>query len=239
VTIERYSSQPLVPLRIFKLRALSSANGIAVAVGALMFSLFFFLSLYMQDVLHFSALKTGFAFVPGAVAIIIGAQTASRLVSKVGPRRLIISGAVLAAIGEGWLYKLPAAGNYYTHVLPPLLLVSLGLGLCIVPVTVAATMGVDRREAGLASGLVNTTRQVGGALGLAVLATIASDRSKGARTAGALSAGFDRAFLVAGFIAVVGALLALTLPSRNAHVAAVEQSARDHTAPPQPAVAEH
>ena len=97
VAIERYTAQPLVPLRIFKLRALSSANGIAVAVGACMFSLFFFLSLYMQDVLHFSALKTGFAFVPGAVAIIIGAQTASRLVSKVGPRRIIASGAALAA----------------------------------------------------------------------------------------------------------------------------------------------
>ena len=239
VVIERYTRQPLVPLRIFKMRALSSANGIAVAVGALMFSLFFFLSLYMQDVLHFSALKTGFAFVPGAVAIIIGAQTASRLVSKVGPRRIIVSGAVLAAIGMWWLSRLPATGNYFAHVLAPMMLVSLGLGLSIVPVTVAATMGVDRKEAGLASGLVNTTRQVGGALGLAALATIATDRSNGLRTAVALSSGFDRAFFAAGFIAVVGALLALTLPGRHAHIAAVEQSARDHTARPQPAVAEH
>jgi EmrB/QacA subfamily drug resistance transporter len=239
VAIEHYSSQPLVPLRIFKMRALSSANGIAVAVGAMMFSLFFFLSLYMQDVLHFSALKTGFAFVPGALAIIIGAQTASRLVSKVGPRRIIGSGAVVAAIGMWWLSRLPSTGAYAAHVLAPMMLVSLGLGLSIVPVTVAATMGVDRKEAGLASGLVNTTRQVGGALGLAVLATLATERSKGLRTAGALSSGFDRAFLVGGFIAVVAALLALTLPGRSAHVAAVEQSARDHTAPPQPVVAEH
>jgi MFS family permease len=173
------------------------------------------------------------------LAIIIGAQTASRLVSKVGPRRIIVAGTVCAAIGMWWLSRLPATGNYYAHVLPPLIIVSLGLGLSIVPVTVAATMGVDRKEAGLASGLVNTTRQVGGALGLAALATIAADRSKGLRTAAALSSGFDRAFLVGGFIAVVGALLALTLPSRNAHVAAVEQSARDHSAPPQPVVAEH
>jgi EmrB/QacA subfamily drug resistance transporter len=239
VAIEHYSSQPLVPLRIFKMRALSSANGIAVTVGALMFSMFFFLSLYMQDVLHFSALKTGFAFVPGALMIIIGAQTASRNVSKVGPRRIIASGAVFAAIGMWWLSRLPATGSYYAHVLAPMMLVSLGLGLCIVPVTVAATMGVDRREAGLASGLVNTTRQVGGALGLAVLATIATDRSKGLRTAAALSSGFDRAFLVGGFIGVVGALLAITLPGRSAHVAAVEQSARDHSAPAEPVVAEH
>jgi EmrB/QacA subfamily drug resistance transporter len=239
VAIERYTPQPLVPLRIFKMRALSSANGIAVAVGALMFSLFFFLSLYMQDVLHFSALKTGFAFVPGAVMIIIGAQTASRTVSKVGPRRIIAFGAVSAALGMWWLSRLPASGNYYAHVLPPMMLVSLGLGLCIVPVTVAATSGVDRREAGLASGLVNTTRQVGGALGLAALATIATERAKGLRTAAALTSGFDRAFLVAGFIAVAGALLALTLPSRSAHVATVEQSARDHAAPAEPVVAEH
>ena len=239
VAIEHYTPQPLVPLRIFKLRALSSANGIAVTVGALMFSMFFFLSLYMQDVLHFSALKTGFAFVPAAVAIIIGAQTASRLVSKVGPRRIIVGGAVLAAVGMWWLSRLPAAGSYATHLLAPMVLVSFGLGLSIVPVTVAATMGVDRAEAGLASGLVNTTRQVGGALGLAALATIATDRSKGLRTPVALSSGFDRAFFVAGFVAVAGALLGLTLPSRHAHVAAVEQSARDHSAPPQPAAAEH
>jgi MFS family permease len=120
-----------------------------------------------------------------------------------------------------------------------MMLVSLGLGLSIVPVTVAATLGVDRSEAGLASGLVNTTRQVGGALGLAILATIATDRSNGLRTPDALSSGFDRAFLVGGFIALLGALLALTLPSRNSHVATVEQSARDHSGPPQPAVAEH
>jgi MFS family permease len=171
--------------------------------------------------------------------IILGAQTASRLVSKVGPRRILVIGGTLGAIGMWWLSRLPATGHYYAHVLVPMMLVSLGLGLSIVPVTVAATLGVDRSEAGLASGLVNTTRQVGGALGLAILATIATDRSKGLRTAGALSSGFDRAFLVGGFIALLGGLLALTLPSRNAHVAAVEQSARDHNAPPQPAVAEH
>jgi EmrB/QacA subfamily drug resistance transporter len=239
VAIERYTPQPLVPLRIFKMRALSSANGVAVAVGALMFSLFFFLSLYMQDVLHFSALKTGFAFVPGALMIIIGAQTASRTVSKVGPRRLIAIGAACAAIGMWWLSRLPVSGNYYAHVLPPMMLVSLGLGLCIVPVTVAATSGVDRREAGLASGLVNTTRQVGGALGLAALATIATEHAKGLHTPAALTSGFDRAFLVAGFIGVAGALLALTLPSKSAHVATVEQSARDHAAPAEPVVAEH
>ena len=230
---------PLLPMRFFRSRAASGANVVMLLIGAAFFSMWYFLTLFMQFVLGYSALKTGLAFLPQSVAIIIGAQTASRLVSKVGPRRIIGCGTVFAAIGMWWLSRLPATGNYYAHVLPPMMLVSLGLGLCIVPVTVAATMGVDRKEAGLASGLVNTTRQVGGALGLAALATIATDRSRGLRTAVALSSGFDRAFLAGGFIAVVGGLLALTLPGRNAHVAAVEQSARDHSAPPQPAVAEH
>jgi EmrB/QacA subfamily drug resistance transporter len=239
VAIERFTPQPMVPLRIFKMPGLSSANAIAVAVGAMMFSMFFFLSLYMQDVLHYSALKTGWAFLPGALGIIAAATTASKLVSKVGPRRLLATGGTMAAIGLWWLSQLPSRGNYFSHVLPPMVIVCVALGLSIVPMTVAATSGVDRREAGLASGLVNTTRQVGGALGLAALATIATERAKGLRTPAALTSGFDRAFLVAGFIGVAGALIALTLPSRSAHVATVEQSARDHAAPAEPVVAEH
>ena len=236
VAIERFTPQPMVPLRIFKLRALSSANGIAIAVGATMFSMFFFLSLYMQDVLHYSALRAGFAFLPGALFIIAGATTASKLVSKLGPRRILVIGGSLAAIALWWFSQLPTTGHYFVNVLWPMLMVCLGLGLSIVPMTVAATSGVDRSEAGLASGLVNTTRQVGGALGLAVLATIAIDRAHGLRTPAALTSGYDRSFFVAGFIALAGALLAFTLPSRSSHVATVEQSAREH-APPAQAVA--
>src|SRR5450631_46821 len=242
--IERRSSQPMVPLGIFKNRTLSSANGIAVTIGAAMFSMFFFLSLYMQNVLHYSALKAGFAFLPGALFIIAGATTASKLVSSLGPRRLLLVGATLSTIGLWWLSRLPSSGNYFVHVFPPLLIVCLGMGLSLVPMTVAGTSGVDRSQAGLASGLLTTTRQVGGALGLAGLATIATSRSNhvlgslGAQAtspqrAHALTAGFDRAFIVGGFIALVGGLLALTLPSRAAHVATVEQSARDH-APAEP-----
>src|SRR5450432_2402290 len=212
VAIERFTPQPMVPLRIFKLRALSSANGIAVAVGATMFSMFFFLSLYMQNVLHYSALKAGFAFLPGALFIIAGATTASKLVSSLGPRRLLLVGATLSTIGLWWLSRLPSSGNYFVHVFPPLLIVCLGMGLSLVPMTVAGTSGVDRSQAGLASGLLTTTRQVGGALGLAGLATIATSRSNhvlgslGAQAtspqrAHALTAGFDRAFIVGGFIA--------------------------------------
>src|SRR5450432_4276456 len=212
VAIERFTPQPMVPLRIFKMPGLSSANGIAVTVGAMMFSMFFFLSLYMQDVLHYSALKTGFAFLPGALGIIAGATTASKLVSSLGPRRLLLVGATLSTIGLWWLSRLPSSGNYFVHVFPPLLMVCLGMGLSLVPMTVAGTSGVDRSQAGLASGLLTTTRQVGGALGLAGLATIATSRSNhvlgslGAQAtspqrAHALTAGFDRAFIVGGFIA--------------------------------------
>jgi EmrB/QacA subfamily drug resistance transporter len=250
VFIEHRTSQPMVPLRIFKMRTLSSANGIAIAIGAAMFSMFFFLSLYMQDVLHYSALKAGFGFLPGALLIIAGATIASKLVSRVGPRRLLIIGGSMSAVALWWLSRLPSTGNYPTHILAPLMTVCFGMGLSIVPLTVAATSGVDRSEAGLASGLLNTTRQVGGALGLAALATIATDRSSAllrqlhakplpVQTARALTSGFDRAFLVGGFIALAGALLALTLPSRGAHVAIVEQSARDHAAPVEPVAVEH
>jgi EmrB/QacA subfamily drug resistance transporter len=239
VLIEAFTAQPLVPLRIFRMRALSSANGIAVAVGAAMFTMFFFLSLYMQDVLGYSALTAGLAFLPGALCMIAGATVSARLVSRVGPRRLLVLGGLLSAGALLWFAQLPTSGNYAVHVLPPMLIVCLGMGMSMVPLTVAATSGVDRREAGLASGLLNTTRQMGGALGLAALTTIATSRTTTLlashhSTAAATAAGFDRAFVVATFISLAGALLALTLPSRQAHVAAVEQSARDHTEPAQP-----
>ncbi len=238
VLIEARSSQPMVPLRIFRLRSLSVANGIAVAVGAAMFSMFFFLSLYLQEVLHYSALKAGFAFLPGALFIIGGATVASRLVSRFGPRRLLIAGPLVASVGMFWLATAPPTPHYLTHTMPPLILVCLGLGLSIVPMTVAATSGVDRTEAGLAAGLINTTRQMGGAVGLAILATIAVDRRSALlrhtsikptllQLANATTSGYDRALFGAGVIALVGALLAFILPSRAAHVAVVQQSARD------------
>jgi EmrB/QacA subfamily drug resistance transporter len=238
VVIEMRTARPMVPLRIFKLRALSSANGIAVAIGAAMFSMFFFMSLYMQDVLGYSPLVAGVAFLPGAALIIAGATVASKLVSHVGPRRLLTIGGVLAAGALWWLSKLPPSGNYAEHVLAPLMIVCFGMGLSMVPLTVAATSGVDRSEAGLASGLLTTTRQVGGALGLAVLATISTDRfaaltRQHVARAVAATSGYDRAFAVCAFIALGGALLALTLPGRAAHVAAVERSAREHAARPE------
>jgi EmrB/QacA subfamily drug resistance transporter len=239
VVIERFAQRPMVPLRIFKLRALSSANGIAIAIGAAMFSMFFFLSLYMQDVLRYSALVAGVAFLPGALLIIGGATLSSRLVSHVGPRRLLVIGGLLSAGALWWFSRLPASGNYAEHLLVPMMLVCFGMGMSMVPLTVAATSGVDRSEAGLASGLLNTTRQVGGALGLAALSTIATDRSSGllahhVGAAAAATSGFDRAFVVCGFIALAGALLALTLPSRASHVAAVRQSAAEHGEHPTP-----
>jgi len=243
VAIERFAAQPMVPLRIFKMRALSSANGIAITLGAAMFTMFYFVSFYMQDVLGFSPLVTGFAFLPGAAFIIAGATVSSRLVSHVGPRRLLVIGGLMSTVALWWFSQLPASGDYGVHVLGPMLLVCLGLGTSMVPLTVAATSGVDRREAGLASGLINTTRQIGGALGLAVLTTIATDRILSLHPgagfdAAATTSGYDRAFFVGAFIALAGVLLAFTLPSRSSHVEAVQQSARDHAQPPEPVSAE-
>jgi EmrB/QacA subfamily drug resistance transporter len=239
LVIESRSSQPMVPLRIFRLRSLSAANGIAVMVGAAMFSLFFFLSLYLQGPLGYSALRAGFAFLPGALFIIGGAAVASRLVSQVGPRRLLIIGPIIAAVGLFWLASAPSTPHYATHILGPVILICLALGLSIVPMTVAATSGVDPSEAGLAAGLINTTRQMGGALGLAILATIAFARESsvlrhvaGKPTIGQLAkaatSGYDRALFGAGYVALAAALIAFALPSRASHVADVEQSARDH-----------
>jgi EmrB/QacA subfamily drug resistance transporter len=239
VVIEARSAQPMVPLRIFRRRSLSAANGIALSVGACMFSLFFFLSLYMQEVLGYSALRAGVAFLPGALFLIAGATVASKLVSQLGPRRILIGGTLTTAAGSFWLATDPSTPHYLAQTLPPLILVCLGLGFSVVPMTVAATSGVDRAEAGLASGLINTSRQIGGAVGLAILATIAFDRRASvlghlhstatvAQVANAATSGYDRALFGAGVIAVIGSVLALTLPSRASHIADVEQSAREH-----------
>ncbi len=233
VLIEMRSSMPMVPLRIFRMRALSTANGIAVAVGAAMFSMFFFLSLYLQNVLGYHPMTTGFAFLPGALFIIGGATVASKLVSRIGPRRLLVIGGTFTTASLLWLSRLPATGHYATHVLPPLMMVCLGMGLSMVPLTVAATTGVARSEAGLASGLLNTTRQIGGALGLAALTTIATARAAtalhgGATQARASTLGYDRAFLVAAFVTLAGVALAMVLPGRASHVATVEHGSREN-----------
>ncbi len=213
VFIERRSQAPLVPFGIFRNRTLTGANVTAVLVAMSLFSMFFFVSLYMQQVLGFSPLKTGIAYLPLAAGIILSAGVASVLTTRVGFKPVLASGMVLVAAGLLWFSRVSPDGSFAGDVLFPSLLAAVGLGFAFVPLTIASVAGVSARDAGLASGLINTSQQVGGALGLGILAAIANAAlPKGARpTAADLTAGFHDAFLVGTGFALAGVLLTLTL----------------------------
>jgi EmrB/QacA subfamily drug resistance transporter len=220
VVIERRQRSPLMPSSIFRLRTLRGANIVALLIGMSLFSMFFFVSLYMQQVLHFSALKAGLSYLPLAFGIIFSAGAASALVTRFGFKPVLITGLLFVAGGLFWFSRVPAhGGTFIGDVFGPSLLAAIGLGLSFVPVTIAAVTGTRPHEAGLASGLVNTAQQVGGALGLAILATVANSRTNSLVHAGghdvtyALTKGFERAFLVGTGFALVGALLAIVLIS--------------------------
>jgi EmrB/QacA subfamily drug resistance transporter len=207
VVESRIAEHPLVPLRVFRRRSISAANGIAVTIGAALFGLYFFLSLFLQQTNGYSPLKAGSAFLPAALSTMVGALTGTRLVARLGARRQLVIGPLLAAGGLLWLSQLSAGDGYLAHVFGPLVLAGVGLGLAFVPMTIAATADVPIHEAGLASGLINTTRQIGGAVGLAVMATVAAGASSAI-------AGYDRAFAISAAALVIGAALALFLPAK-------------------------
>jgi predicted MFS family arabinose efflux permease len=216
--VENRSASPLVPFSIFRLRTLTGANVVGVLTGASLFSMFFFISLYMQDVLGFSAIEAGLAYLPLAVSIILAAGIASQLVTKVGFKPILATGMLLIAGGLLWFSQISENGSFVADVLGPSLLAAVGLGFSFVPQTIAAVSGVSDHEAGLASGLINTSQQVGGALGLAVLSTVAfpqiSDAAAeagGAPTAAILTDGYADAFLVGAVIAFLGFVAALVL----------------------------
>jgi EmrB/QacA subfamily drug resistance transporter len=220
--IERRTKAPLVPFPgIFRIRTITGVNVTAVLVAASLFSMFFFISLYMQQVLGFSALEAGLAYLPLAVGIIITAGASAGLVTRFGFKPVLVAGLVVTAGGLVWFSQVSPDGSYVSDILFPSLLAAIGLGLAFVSMTVAAVSGVEGHEAGLASGLINTSQQIGGALGLAILATIANGRTDDAAAAGssakvALTEGFQAAFAVGAGIAVLGAILALVLVSGRA-----------------------
>jgi EmrB/QacA subfamily drug resistance transporter len=217
---------PLVPFRLFRSRSVSGSNVVMFLVGAGFFSMWYFLSLYLQNVLGYGALKAGLAFLPMAIAIIIGSQISARLLPKLGVRPLLLVGTALMAVGFAWLTQIGAQSNYWAHVFGPGCIISLAIGLLFTPLASAATTGVHFTEAGLASGVLNTARQMGGSLGLAILATIAIDHThailgqahaSGSTTsaAAALTAGYARAFGVAAVFAVVAFAASFIVPSNG------------------------
>jgi EmrB/QacA subfamily drug resistance transporter len=210
----RWSRRPLVPLATFRSRSLSAANAVVFFLGSAVFAMWYFVSLYLQQVLGFSPIGTGLAFLPMTVAIAVASTFAAKLVGRHGPGRVLTLGMSLVAVGMFGFSFVSADGSYAVDALWPGVVTALGLGFSFVPVTIAAVMGVERQRAGLASGLVNTSRQFGGALGLAVLATVASSHTDG-NGAAALTDGFHAAFLVGAAFAVAGALTAGALLARQ------------------------
>jgi EmrB/QacA subfamily drug resistance transporter len=220
--IQVRSAAPLVPFGLFRSRAVSGANLTMLAVGGAFFSFWYFLSLYVQGALGYDALTAGFAFFPMGVAIVIGAQASSRLVGRVGFRPMIVVGLAVSAAGLLWMSTVTDHSTYAAHILGAGVLVSLGFGLMFTPLAGSATTGVPGHQAGLASGLLNTSRQIGGSVGLAVLATIATSRiaalSDGrpqAPGAAALTSGYARVFLISAFFMIAAGAATLLLPSRR------------------------
>jgi EmrB/QacA subfamily drug resistance transporter len=238
VWIEGHSKAPLVRLGIFRTRSLTGANAVMTLVAAGMFSMFFFVTLYVQDVLGYSPLKAGLAFLPVTAGIMVGAGLAQQGIKRLGARLQTVIGIGTATIGMFLLTAMPWNGSYASDVLPGLLFIALGMGMTFVPITLMATTNVHGDDQGLASGLLNTAQQIGGALGLAVLSTVAFNHTSSQlsslghapdatdRTA-ALVSGYTTAFTVGGVLMATGAALALLIIRRRdvAHIAAGKEPA--------------
>ena len=218
VALESRGRHPLMPLRIFANRNRSGAYGLSLAIGAALSGMLFLLTLFLQNVLGFSPLQAGFAFLPTALGVVAGAGLTSRLIGRVGPRLPMTVGALLAATGMFWLSAVTVHSNYFADVLGPLVVLAIGLGMAFVSTSVTAISEVQPNESGLASALLNVGRQLGGSLGIAIMGTIATTVTRNQLATGpftqgavnrALTAGFSSAFEIAGLIALAGFVTAL------------------------------
>jgi len=233
VAIELRSPSPLLPLRIFRSRTLSAANAAMAIVGAVAFSEFFVLTLYLQDVLHYSAVMSGAAFAGFALAVVVLSNVAQVVVGRLGVRPTLATGLLLSAVSVAWLTRLPVEGHYFWDLFPAFVLGGAGMGLSFVPVTIASLTGVERSDAGVASGLINTSRQIGGAIGIAAVSAIAASstshyaRAHSAVSSGiALDHGFQTALYTLTGLLLVGVLIAVTLV-RSAPAASTQVSPVD------------
>jgi EmrB/QacA subfamily drug resistance transporter len=226
VLIELRAKAPLVRLSIFRVRSLSAANVVMFLVGSGLFAMFFFNSLYIQRVLHYGPLKAGLAFLPFTAGIMFSATIASQFGPRIGIRIIAGVGMVIAAAGLLLLTRIPVDGSYLSSVLPSLLLVSVGMGAVFVTLTLVATTGLEDEDQGLASGLFNTSQQVGGALGLAILSTIAASHTSSGSPA-QLVRGFHWAFAGSAAFVLAG-LVALVLMLRQRDVERIEHQAEDN-----------
>ncbi|MDQ2968454.1 MAG: DHA2 family efflux MFS transporter permease subunit [Actinomycetota bacterium] len=213
---ERRHHDPLMPFQIFRVRTVTGANVVGALLGAVIFANFFLLTLYVQNVLHYSALKAGVTFVATAGTAVLSAGVAQALTTKVGPKPVIAVGLVLLTGGMIWYTQIPVDGSYASDLLPGYVMVGVGLAFSFVPVSIAALAGVAEREAGLASGLINTSQQIGGAIGVAVASTVFTTHFKtlvedGKPLAVALTGGYRWAFWALAFFAALAFIAAVTL----------------------------
>ena len=208
VAIELRSPWPLMPLRIFRLRTLSAANATMTILGAVTFGEFFLLTLYLQGVLGYGALKSGAAFSAFAGSVVVASNLAQRIVARFGVRRTLVGGILLSAVSLAWLTRLPLHGDYAVDLLPAFVTGGFGLGLSFVPVTIAGLQGVTPGDAGNASGLVNTSRQIGGAVGLAAVSAIAALGGGHVQSLHALDGGFRNGLYALTGLLVTAAALA-------------------------------
>ena len=244
LVIESRGRQPLMRLGIFRVGTVAGANVVGFLLGASLFSMFFLLTLYMQQVLRYSAIKAGLAFLATAGTAVLAAGAAQALVSRVGVRAVTATGMVLMAAGLFWFTQLPVNGSFVSDLFGGYLLVGIGIGFAFVPVSIAALGGVSPDETGLASGLINTSQQVGGAIGVAVVATIFAQRASNvladlhahvttsfqpADLAFAFTSGFKLAFWVVAFTAVAGAVAAIVMI--RGPVLAPDEEARMESSP--------
>jgi EmrB/QacA subfamily drug resistance transporter len=226
VGIERRSIAPLMRLSIFRVRALAVGDGVLLLVASGMFGMFFFASLYVQQILGYSPLRAGLAFLPVTAGIIVGAGLAQQLIKRAGIRNVATAGITLATIGMIVLTQVPVNGTYAGDLLPGLIPMSIGMGLTFVPITLMGTSGVSGEDAGLASGLFNTAQQVGGSLGLAILSTLSASQTSsllqgGSAQLAARVSGYHVAFAAAAVMLGVGAVL-LTVLVRRRHLVSVD-----------------
>ncbi len=231
VVNERRHRNPLVPLSIFKINGLGFADATQLVAFAGFIAMFFFLTLYMQNVLHFSPVETGAAYLPLCFATGIAAGVASQLVSRIGTRPLIVAGSLIAAGGLYWLARIPVTGSFAADLLPGMLVVSCGLGPVFVAVTTAANAGVPPDRAGLAASLVNASQQLGAALGLAIFTALATSRTEhllaaGTPPASALTQGFSRSLTACAVFLVAAAVVGLRATNTRGEPAAVAATDR-------------
>jgi EmrB/QacA subfamily drug resistance transporter len=221
--------EPLMPFSIFRIRTVTAANISGLILGTVTFSMFLMLTLYMQQVLGYSPMKTGVAYLAVAGSAIVTSTIAAQLVTRVGVKPVIVAGMAFLAAGLLYFTQVSVGGTYLGDLLPGFLLIAAGLGFSFVPISIAALAGVQASEAGLASGLFNTSQQIGGALGIAALSAVATSKTEAGVAAGtplpkALTDGFESAFIWGGVVAIVGILVALVLVRRSELEAPAEEA---------------